>query len=62
MSQEDDGKVETVCGGRTTLTRDTPRAEYRGETVYFCTRACLRAFLQAPDPFMGGEVEHPDDE
>ncbi len=36
-----------------------PSADYRGERIYFCTRACLRVFEQDPDPFMAGEVEHP---
>lgn len=35
---------------------------YQGERVYFCTPACLRAFEQAPDVFMAGEVEHPVEE
>jgi YHS domain-containing protein len=29
--------------------------------VYFCTRACLRAFESDPDRFMAGEIEHPAD-
>ena len=35
-----------------------PSAEYKGKTVYFCTRACLRVFKEDPDAFISGEVEH----
>ena len=35
---------------------------YRGERIYFCTRACLRAFERDPDPFMAGEIEHPEED
>jgi YHS domain-containing protein len=41
------------------LVDDTPCATYRGQPVYFCTRTCLEAFLQSPDAFMAGEIEHP---
>lgn len=53
---------ETVCGGKFSDPERYPSAQYRGETVYFCTRACLRAFESAPDAFMAGEIEHPMDD
>lgn len=28
-----------------------PQVEYRGETIYLCTDACLGAFLSDPDRF-----------
>ena len=47
----------------TVVSAKYPSAEYRGERVYFCTKACLRVFEQNPEAFMAGEVEHPlDDE
>jgi YHS domain-containing protein len=39
-----------------------PNADYHGKRVYFCTRACLRAFEENPDGFMNGEVEHPEED
>ena len=41
----------TLCGR---IFRDTdasyfPHAAYRGRTIYFCTDACLGAFLADPD-------------
>jgi YHS domain-containing protein len=52
----------TACGGVIHQPEKYPSAEYRGERVYFCTLACLRAFEQSPDAFMAGEIEHPMDE
>jgi len=54
--------AQTVCGGKLKDTTGYPSAAYRGEQIYFCTRACLRVFEQAPDPFMAGEIEHPTQE
>lgn len=51
--------AKTACGGRLKDTKAYPSAFYRGERIYFCTQACLRAFEQAPDRFMNGEIEHP---
>jgi YHS domain-containing protein len=55
-------EFKTACGGKIKDTSKYPSAMYRSERVYFCTRACLRVFEHAPDPFMSGEVEHPLDE
>ena len=52
-------EYKTACGGRLKAPTNYPSAMYRGEPIYFCTRACLRAFERDPDPFMTGEVEHP---
>lgn len=41
-----------LCGRK--LTGDPryfPQAEYHGQTVYFCTEYCLRAFLEDPERF-----------
>ena len=50
----------TACGGVLKDPENYPSAEYRGKTVYFCTKGCLRAFEQDPDRFMAGEIDHPD--
>jgi YHS domain-containing protein len=55
-------KYKTACGGGINDPSNYPSAEYRGERVYFCTNACKRAFEQAPDDFMVGDIEHPLDE
>lgn len=52
----------TACGGKLKDPTNYPSADYRGERIYFCTRACLRVFEQDPDSFMAGKVEHPIEE
>jgi len=53
---------KTVCGGEMSNPHFFPSADYRGEKVYFCRAACLRAFEADPDRFIRGEIEHPKEE
>ncbi len=53
-------EFKTACGGKIKDTSKFPSADYQGERIYFCTQACLDVFLLNPDPFMAGEVEHPE--
>jgi len=55
-------ETRTVCGGKISDPDRYPSALYRGQRVYFCTRACLQAFESNPDRFMAGEIEHPTEE
>ncbi len=55
-------QAKTICGGTLKDTEGYPSAIYRGERIYFCTQACLRAFEQEPDRFMNGEIAHPEPE
>jgi YHS domain-containing protein len=55
-------KFKTACGGNITDPLQYPGAEFHGQQVYFCTKACLRAFEQDPERFMAGEMEHPFDD
>jgi YHS domain-containing protein len=50
---------KTVCGSEIREPDTYPSSLYRGETVYFCTGACLKAFLGDQDRFISGEIEHP---
>jgi YHS domain-containing protein len=52
----------TVCGGKIYDLDRFPSALYRGQPVYFCTRACLRVFRSDPERFIAGEIEHPTEE
>lgn len=52
-------EFKTACGGKLKDPGSHPSAMYRGERIYFCNRACLRAFEIDPDRFMAGEIEHP---
>lgn len=51
--------AKTVCGGIVQNPSAYPNAVFHGQTVYFCSNACLKAFLLAPEAFMAGEIEHP---
>jgi len=63
MTEDTENLVPTTaCGSEIKATQEYPSASYRGEIVYFCTRACLKAFRLDPDPFMAGEIEHPSEE
>lgn len=49
---------ETVC--RRVITGDPayyPHVEYQGEVIYFCTEACLHAFLEDPERFLEVHVK-----
>lgn len=54
--------IKSACGGILKDPSRYPSAMFNGETVYFCTIACLHAFLGAPEAFMAGEVEHPEED
>jgi YHS domain-containing protein len=51
--------AKTACGSEIKDPKKYPSSLYRGEAVYFCTGACLRAFQGDPDRFISGEIEHP---
>ncbi len=51
--------IKTACGGTINDPSAYPSADFNGEMIYFCTKACLKAFLSAPEAFMAGEIEHP---
>ncbi|MEZ0395703.1 MAG: hypothetical protein ABWK53_04635 [Anaerolineales bacterium] len=53
-------KLLTACGGKIDDPQKYPSAIFRGERVYFCTLACLKAFETDPERFMAGEIEHPE--
>jgi YHS domain-containing protein len=55
-------EYRTACGGTIKDPTKYPSADYQGESIYFCTHACLRVFKEDPDAFMTGDVEHPTEE
>lgn len=62
MPEPDDTLVpeyKTACGGTLKDPKNYPSAEFNGELVYFCIKACLHVFREDPDAFMAGDVEHP---
>jgi YHS domain-containing protein len=53
---------QTVCGSEIQNPERYPSDYFRGEQVYFCTKACLLAFRAEPDRFIAGEIDHPEEE
>lgn len=53
--------VLTVCGGKLKEPENYPSAIFHGERIYFCTPACLAAFVSDPERFIAGKIEHPED-
>ncbi len=43
---------DPVCGMTVTIAPDTLRAEYHGETFYFCSASCRQKFLGEPQKFI----------
>ncbi len=55
--------IKSACGGLLKDPSRYPSDTFNGARVYFCTIACRKVFLENPEAFMAGEVEHPlDDE
>lgn len=59
MSDTNIKEAKTTCGGTLKHPEKFPSAEYRGERLYFCTQACLKAFEQDPELYLAGKIEHP---
>ena len=51
--------AKTACDGALQDPTGYPSALFKGELVYFCNIVCQNAFMQAPEAFMAGEIEHP---
>jgi YHS domain-containing protein len=58
-SNQETKTAKSACGGVLQASSNYPNAMFNGERLYFCNTACLNAFLQAPEAFMAGEIEHP---
>ena len=39
---------ETACGGKITVTAETPFVFYRGKIVYFCEQDCKELYEKEP--------------
>jgi YHS domain-containing protein len=59
ISNHEEDPHKAVCGGILIDTSQYPSAIFNGEKVYFCTVACLNEFVENPEAFMAGEIEHP---
>jgi YHS domain-containing protein len=48
--------VDPVCG-MDVDEKATERAEYEGQTYYFCSRDCKEEFESSPEDYIGDELE-----
>lgn len=46
---------DVVCGMTVDSETAEHKSEYQGETYYFCSAGCKRAFDQKPDKYIGGK-------
>lgn len=59
MANNQNNEALTACGGKIEAPERFPSASFRGKQIFFCTRACLRAFELDPERFLAGEIDHP---
>ena len=60
--------IDPVCGMQVKIQKTALRSEYRGQTFYFCTVACRKAFDSHPEKYIvrgfshsgNGSYEHPE--
>lgn len=52
--QEPDIAIDPVCEMEVDVATARFKAEYNGETYYFCAAGCQRAFEANPEAFLGG--------
>ncbi|MDI3316368.1 MAG: YHS domain-containing protein [Bacillota bacterium] len=52
---------DPVCGMEVDESKAPAKAEYQGQTYYFCAPGCKRAFEKEPERYLsgGGEHQHP---
>ena len=46
---------DPVCGMEVGEKKAAATSTYRGQTYYFCAKACKQTFDQAPEKFLKGE-------
>ncbi|HSG16262.1 MAG TPA: YHS domain-containing protein [Anaerolineae bacterium] len=44
--------VDPICGMQVEMQRTALTSEYRGQTYYFCTTACRKAFDVHPEKYV----------
>ncbi len=46
---------DPVCGMMVDPNKAKAKSDYRGNTYYFCAKACKTAFDEEPEKYLGGE-------
>jgi Cu+-exporting ATPase len=53
--------VDPVCGMQVQIQNNVLRSAYQGQTYYFCTVACRKAFDVHPEKYVIAGFSHSDD-
>jgi YHS domain-containing protein len=54
IKEVDSVKVDRVCGMNVDEKKPGATYEYKGETYYFCAKACKNKFSQDPEKYIKG--------
>ena len=52
--------IDPVCGMEVDARTAAGQSEYRGQTYYFCSPGCKRAFDKEPEKYSGQSGRHSD--
>lgn len=50
--------IDPVCGMQVKMQKTSLQSEYRGQTYYFCTVACRKAFDMHPEMYIVQGFSH----
>ena len=51
--------TDPVCGMKVEEAKAAARAEYQGQTYYFCSPGCHKAFVQQPGKYIKAAASSP---
>jgi Cu+-exporting ATPase len=51
--------IDPVCGMDIDPATAAGKSEYNGQTYYFCSLGCKKAFDENPEKYLGKETERP---
>lgn len=46
--------IDPVCKMNVSTEKTAPKAEYAGQTYYFCCAACQKTFTEQPEKYVSG--------
>lgn len=49
--------IDPVCGMEVDMSNPAGTSEYNGQTYYFCSPGCKRAFDKEPEKYLSGQAQ-----